>query len=144
MLLAVWAASAAVTVRRRSNPPLARACTPSSAPASCSWCWPISRIFGTVWYYLTLWGWAVGLLALVATAWTAADVVGERWSAERRARTGKRAMAAVVGVALLATLRFTVDAWNSPHADATVARDLAAVVDDAAAGLDADGGAGHG
>ena len=31
----------------------------------------MGRIFGNVWYYLTLWAWSIGLLALFATLWTA-------------------------------------------------------------------------
>lgn len=136
VLLALWAASAVVAVRRgRSTSLLALHAVVGAGIVLMVLA--ISRIFGTVWYYLTLWGWALGLLALVATVWTAADALGERWSDQQRARTARRATLAVAVVALLAVGRFTADAWNSPHADATMARDLAAVVDEAAAGLDA-------
>jgi hypothetical protein len=136
VLLALWAASAAIALRRgRSTSLIALHAVVGAGIVLMVLA--ISRIFGAVWYYLTLWGWAIGLLAFVATIWTAAEVLGERWGDEERARTAHRATTALVIVALLAVGRFTVDAWNSPHADATVARDLAAVVDAAAAGLDA-------
>lgn len=138
VLLALWGAAAVVAVRRRMNPTLLALHTVVAA-AIVLMVLAISRIFGSVWYYLTLWGWAVGLLAFVAAVWTVVEVVGERWDAERRMAHGRRAMAAVLAVGLLAVGRFTVDAWNSPHADANVARDLAAVVDEAADGLDRDG-----
>lgn len=139
VLLVLWAAAAAVAVRRGRNAALLRLHVVVGVGIVLM-ILAISRIFGTVWYYLTLWGWAIGLLALVATVWSMADRLGEGWSAERRADAGRRASAALVAVALLAVGRFTVDAWNSPHADATVARDLAAVVDQVAAGLaDGDG-----
>ena len=136
VLLALWAASAAIAVRRRRSSSLIALHAVVGAGLVLM-VLAISRIFGAVWYYLTLWGWAIGLLALVATIWTAAEVLGERWGDEKRARTARRATTALVVVGLLAVGRFTLDAWNSPHADATVARDLAAVVDEAAARLDA-------
>jgi hypothetical protein len=139
VLLALWGAAAVVAVRRRAGRSLLALHAVVGAGVVLM-VLAISRIFGTVWYYLTLWGWAIGLLALVATAWTAATVLGERWDPEKRARAGQQAMAAVVIVGVLATVRFTFDAWDSPHADANVARDLAAVVDDAAAGLESGAG----
>jgi hypothetical protein len=139
VLLALWVAAAVVAVRRRTNAALVALHAVVGAGIVLM-VLAISRIFGTVWYYLTLWGWAIGLLALVATVWTLADEVGARWTEERRERAGRGASVALLSVALLAVGRFTVDAWNSPHADATVARDLAAVVDDVAAGLDAEKG----
>ncbi len=139
VLFAFWAISAAVAVRRRRTRALLALHTVVGSGIVLM-VLAISRIFGTLWYYLTLWGWALGLLALVAAVGTALDVLGERWGDERRTRMGQRALAALVVVILLATARFTVDAWNSPHADSNVARDLAAVVDDVAAGLDAGAG----
>lgn len=133
VLLALWAVSAVVASRRRNATLVCLHAVVGTGLVLMILA--VSRIFGTVWYYLTLWGWAIGLLALVATVWTLADVLGERWSAERRASTGRMATAALVAVALLAVARFTIDAWDSPHADATVAAELASVVDQAAAGL---------
>ena len=100
----------------------------------------ISRIFGVVWYYLALWGWAIGLLAFLATVWTVADVVAERLTAERRARVSRVVTIglAVLGLAIVG--RFSVAAWDSPHADATVASALAAVIEDTDAGLNANAG----
>ncbi|MGB8859323.1 MAG: hypothetical protein WCC60_08705 [Ilumatobacteraceae bacterium] len=34
-------------------------------------CLSTGRIFGKVWYYLTLWSWSIALLAVAATLWTA-------------------------------------------------------------------------
>ncbi|MGH9275309.1 MAG: hypothetical protein ACRDZU_11745 [Acidimicrobiales bacterium] len=137
VLFALWAGAAVVGVRRRAKNDALVALHAVIGAGIVLMVVAISRIFGSVWYYLTLWGWAIGLLALVATVWTVADVVGERWDDERRASAGRRASIALLAVALLAVGRFTVDAWNSPHADATVARDLAAIVDQVADGLDA-------
>jgi hypothetical protein len=49
---------------------------------------------------------------------------------------------AVLVIAIAA--RFSIDAWNSPHADASVAAELALVVDDVADRLDAGDGAATG
>jgi MFS family permease len=138
VLLALWGASAAVAVRR-SNAAL----TSLHAVVGTGlvlMILAISRIFGAVWYYLTLWGWSIGLLALVATIWTIGDVVSERWTADRRAVADRLAKGALVALGLVTLARFSADAWDSPHADATVAAELAAVVDQASAGLDAGDG----
>jgi hypothetical protein len=95
----------------------------------------IARIFGPVWYYLLLWGWGIGVLAALAIGWTVADLVADRWS-RRRPVLARAATAALVVVGIGLVARFSVDAWNSPHSDATVAAELAAVVPDTVAGLD--------
>jgi len=101
----------------------------------------ISRIFGRVWFYLTLWGWAIGLLGLGALVWTVAVVtrgaIRTRWPAVAR---GAPLALALLG--LLITGRFTAAAWNSHHADEPVAAELAAVIDPTVAALEAgEGGA---
>lgn len=135
VLLVLWAV-AAVTATRRRHALLVRLHLLVGASIVLMLV-AISRIFGVVWYYLTLWGWAIGLLALVATVWTALDVVAAGWTPAQRAARGRAGVAVLAGVGLLITARFSVDAWSSPHADAPVAAELAAVVDDAVAGLDA-------
>jgi hypothetical protein len=138
VLIGVWAVAAAVAARRGRRA-LVRLHVVVGAGLVLM-ILAISRIFGVVWYYLTLWGWSIGLLALVAVIWTAADELGRRWSAERRAAAGRGSAVALAAVALLAAGRFSIDAWHSPHADATVASELAAVVDDVVAGLDGHAG----
>ncbi len=138
VLLLVWAVAAGVAIRRRHRALMALHAVVGSGIVLMVLA--ISRIFGVVWYYLTLWGWAIGLLTLLAVVWTAADVVGERWSADRRARTLRHAAVglAVLGLGLVA--RFAVAAPDSPHADPNVAEELAAVADEAAAGLESGAG----
>ncbi len=99
----------------------------------------ISRIFGRIWFYLTLWGWAIGLLASLALLWTVGTLVAEHVRAKRPGvLRGVPIALTIFGV--LITGRFAFAAWNSPHADASVASELAAVIDQAAAGLDANAG----
>lgn len=136
--VAVWAAAAAVAAKRRHRPLMALHAV--VAVGLVLMIVSISRIFGVVWYYLALWGWAIGLLAFLAAVWTVADVVAERRTAERRARVSHLV---TIGLALLGLAivgRFSVAAWDSPHADASVAAELAAVIDDTAAGLGASAG----
>ena len=62
-----------------------------------------ARIFGKVWYYLTLWSWLIGLVAVAATLWTAVVVAEQRWR--------RLPVTAVAGAVLaVASLAFVVDA----------------------------------
>ena len=63
-----------------------------------------SRIFGKVWYYLTLWAWVLGLLAVFATLWTAWAAIGP----DRRRRIPIVGLS--IGVLAATTAVFTVDA----------------------------------
>lgn len=142
VLVVAWAVAAAFAWRRRQ--PTLMALHAVVAAGIVLTFFAISRIFGVVWYYLILWGWGVGLLALLATGWTVVDALGERWDPDRRESAGRLAVRALVVIAVLTVGRFSVAAWDSPHADATVAAELAAVVDDAAAGLASGTGASTG
>lgn len=102
----------------------------------------ISRIFGEVWFYLRLWGWAIGLLAVTAAIATGVELLHRR-SRPPFALDRKAALVAL-GVGLVLVGRFAIDAWDSEHADASVARQLAAAVDDVEAGLEAGEGPAEG
>ncbi|MEO7429373.1 MAG: hypothetical protein ABIY48_08310, partial [Acidimicrobiales bacterium] len=138
VLVGIWALAAVVATRRRRASPMRLHLVVGAGLVLMVLA--ISRIFGTVWYYLTLWGWAIGLLAALAVVWTALDLLDERWPPARRTALATVGTAALAALGMAIVIRFSVDAWNSPHADASVAAELAAVVDDVAAGLD--GGAG--
>lgn len=95
LTLAAWAWAATVAVRRRLDGvvQLHGVVALGLALGLVS----MARIFGKVWYYLTLWAWGTTMLAVAATVWTAAVVL-----AERRGRwPSNKTMAAVAGVALL-------------------------------------------
>jgi len=67
----------------------------------------MSRIFGKVWYYLTLWAWPTTVLMTVAIAWTVLAIMGRRGDApiaHRRSRAPTASLAALVGVAATAAL----------------------------------------
>lgn len=63
-----------------------------------------ARIFGKVWYYLTLWAWVIGLVAVFATVWTAWAMRPRPAAARQWVQRGAAALLAV------ASLAFTVDA----------------------------------
>ncbi|MFT3854215.1 MAG: hypothetical protein QM733_15960 [Ilumatobacteraceae bacterium] len=63
-----------------------------------------ARIFGKVWYYLTLWAWAIALLAVLAAVWTLVQ-----WFEQRRPRP-LPVVAATLTVLLVATGLFVRDA----------------------------------
>jgi hypothetical protein len=66
------------------------------------------RIFGKVWYYLTLWAWGTTLLIVVSLVWTAWLLVRER-SAEARS-TDARTVAWLAGVTIVATTAMSIGA----------------------------------
>ena len=102
----------------------------------------ISRIFGKVWYYLTLWLWGTTVLLVVATLATA--VV---WWRQRPAASGSPTRArspigpmlmALMGVASVAA--FTIDAARADVPEAHLSDSLAALVPQTVAALEADMG----
>jgi len=73
----------------------------------------MSRIFGKIWYYLTLWAWTSTTLIVVAVVWTAAAYVRSRLGDER-ARTPRLAMAGVaVLVAVGSYTALTAEAFGA-------------------------------
>ena len=73
----------------------------------------MSRIFGKIWYYLTLWAWTSTTLIVVAVVWTAAAYVRSRLGDER-ARTPRLAMAGVAAlVAVGSYMALTAEAFGA-------------------------------
>jgi hypothetical protein len=102
----------------------------------------ISRIFGKVWYYLTLWLWGTTVLLVVATLATVVVWWRQRHAAsgsQTRARSPIGAMLlALVGAASVAA--FTVDAARADVPEAHLSDTLAALVPQTVAALEADVG----
>jgi hypothetical protein len=76
--------------------------------------------------------------------WTIAEVVGDGWDHDRRARFGRASSLGLGLVAVAIVTRFTVAAPDSVHSDATVSSELELVVDDVADGLRSGQGAATG
>lgn len=142
VLMGAWGLTAVVALRRRYRPLIAlHAVVGTSAVLMAL---SVSRIFGVVWYYLTLWGWTIGLLGLLAAGWTVIQVLEDRVAGVSRPRVVVGAVVALASLGMATVLGFSLAAWNSDHADPTVAAELAAVIDDVATGLDANAGAATG
>ena len=95
VVFVLWVAVAVVAARRGHR--RLNALNAVIAVALVAQAFSISRIFGKVWYYLTLWAWGTTLLVVVSIAWTIALLVAGR----RDERVVERSVwaAAVVGLA---------------------------------------------
>jgi hypothetical protein len=139
-VLALWAASVVLAwrLRHRALMALHTVVAASLLFASAS----ISRIFGKVWYYLTLWLWGTTVLLVVATLATVVVWWRQRHAAsgsQTRARSPIGAMLlALVGAASVAA--FTVDAARADVPEAHLSDTLAALVPQTVAALEADVG----
>jgi len=89
----------------------------------------ISRIFGILWYYLVLWAWGLNVLMLVAVGWTLGVVVGRRLQGATRQRADTAGRVALIGVAVVMTVVFAVEAADVEFPTPRLSRTLGAVVD---------------
>lgn len=89
----------------------------------------LSRVFGFVWYYLSLWAGGTFALLLVAMGWTVASAVDRRLDAATRAgarlRAGRALQAGLAGVVVVSTAVFTVEASSAEVPDARLSGMLA-------------------
>jgi hypothetical protein len=160
-LLLAWAAAAAVAVRIVRD----RRIIALHAVAGVGLvlgAFSISRIFGLTWYYLMLWMWTIAVVMALATAWTAVAW----WTGARRDGRGPRSAhdaadgstvvaagrhgpgfalaAAMAVVALLLTVRTSIDATDAEPSDAQLSVVLNDLVDPTVAGLERGEGAATG
>ncbi len=93
-----------------------------------------ARIFGTVWFYLLLWAWALCALILFAIGWTVVELVRARdANAARFARVGS---AVLIGVIVVSSVAFAVQARNVTVQTPRLNETLGAVVGPTATALD--------
>jgi hypothetical protein len=95
----------------------------------------IARVFGKVWYYLSLWAWSIALLAVLAAVWTAVSW----WEARSPRRV--RVSAAAFAIIAVATIAFVRDAALVRPPEDRLGRTLAALVPSTEAALRAGTGA---
>jgi hypothetical protein len=93
-----------------------------------------ARIFGTVWFYLLLWAWALCALILFAIGWTAVELVRSR-EPETSVRLAPIGSGALAGLALVMTIVFAVQAADVTVQSPRLNRTLGAVVGPAATAL---------
>jgi hypothetical protein len=75
-VLAAWVVAVVITVRRR-HLPLIRLNAVLAVALAVGW-FSMTRIFGKIWFYLTLWAWGTALLVLVSIVWTAYLLLRDR------------------------------------------------------------------
>lgn len=103
----------------------------------------ITRIFGLTWYYLMLWMWAVGGLALLAAAWTAG--LAATRGRDLPSLSGRAPAFALAALAALVTAHTTAaDGLDPVRSDEEVSDVLGALVPDTIAALERSEGAATG
>ncbi len=90
------------------------------------------RIFGLIWYYLTLWAWGTTTLLLVAICWT-----GVAWMRERDRVVDVRVLTVAIGaVAVVVTAATSVAAIGTDHPEERLGDTLGELVEPTVAALD--------
>lgn len=95
----------------------------------------MTRIFGTIWYYLTLWAWPALLLVMVSIGWASTDALRRHrptWSPDRR-----RLMAATGAAAAVLTVISIGAATVARVPDPMLSAGLGAVIDPTVAAVTA-------
>jgi hypothetical protein len=132
-VLAVWVGCAVLAWRRRHHLLLALHAT--LAAAFVLGAFSMGRIFGKVWYYLTLWAWTTTWLVVAAIVWTLVLEARHRWPERRRwVRLAGAALVTIVGVGSYAAL--TVEAFGVQAPEQHLSDTLREVVAPTAAALD--------
>ncbi len=85
------------------------------------------RIFGKVWYYLTLWAWSITALVVAAVIWTAIAAVARRLGDERR-RLDQVVTAGLVVVGSVMWMTLVAQAASVAVPEEHLSRPLGAVV----------------
>jgi hypothetical protein len=96
----------------------------------------IGRVFGRLWFYLSLWAWSIAVLAAVAMAWTVVLAVRRRAPGAGSERALRLAAGGVALVGIVAVAHNAIEARDAPHSDADVVAMAASVVPPTAAALD--------
>jgi hypothetical protein len=96
-----------------------------------------ARIFGTVWFYLLLWAWALCALIVFAIGWTVVEMIRAHDDQPRDlARAARIGSAALAGIALVSSVVFAVQAGDVTVQTPRLNNTLGAVVGPAAAALE--------
>jgi len=134
LLLIAWAVAAIVAWRVRPRPrALVRLHLVTAVALGLSFI-ATSRIYGELWFYLVLSMWAIAGMMAVSSIWTAVIAVKPRVGDP--ARVARIGLAVLIAITVLFSVRSATDASGVEHSDATVVRELHAVVPDTVAALD--------
>ena len=135
-----WVAAAAWAIRRRHRD-LMTLHAVSAVAVVVGWV-SISRIFGKVWFYLTLWMSGAVLLATLAMLWTAWLVGRERWA--HRAPSPRQVALAGLAITGVVTVCSLVAAIGHQVPEDDLAEDVRLIMPAVTAALDAHEGAATG
>lgn len=146
ILVAIWAAAVVVAWRLRHGPLLRLHLVVGATLVLGAI--SMSRILGKLWYYLTLWGWTVLSVLVLAVCWTAvAAVVARRQAAgdtERTAHVRRGVTVVLAALALVSTVVFSVEAARVDPPEVGLSDALGEVVGPTADALAAGEGAAAG
>jgi hypothetical protein len=134
VLLAAWAISVVAAWRLRQGALLRLHGLAAAALALAAV--SMSRISGPAWYYLTLWGWGITAVLIVALGWTVCAMLNRTVDGPRRQRLGVAGAVGVLGVVVLSTLSFAVDAADTDVAHPQLSATMAVLVPQTLEGLD--------
>ncbi len=125
VVFAAWIAAAIVAVRRR-HLPLIRLDAVLAVALIVGW-FSMTRIFGKIWFYLTLWAWGTALLVLVSIVWAAYLVVRERFDRPRSVSWSRYVVGAAITVPTVLSL---IAATTIQVPEENLSTGLGAVLDD--------------
>ena len=131
VVFVLWVAAAVWAVRRRHRSLMALHAVLATALAV--QLVSISRIFGKVWYYLTLWAWGTALLVAVSIIWTACIVIAEHRS-DLRLRS--RVPYVAGGIAVIATVASIIASATLDVPDPQLSGPLRTVLPDTVEAID--------
>jgi len=106
IVFVAWGAAVVVAVRRR-HLPLLRLDAVLAVALFVGW-FSMTRIFGKIWFYLTLWAWGTALLVLVSIVWAAFLVVRDRFDDRTIGSWNRPLIAAAIAVPALLSLMAAV------------------------------------
>jgi hypothetical protein len=132
-LLAVWGAAVAVAWRLRIRGPLTLHALVATGLAL--GVYSTGRVFGKLWYYLTLWAWGLAVLAAGAVLWTLLAAVERRLDQDRRERSLVVTSGALAGAVVVLSVAL---AWQAPGTEPPaplLSRGLGLVIDPTEAAL---------
>ncbi|MGB3735169.1 MAG: hypothetical protein WA964_09465 [Ilumatobacter sp.] len=102
VVFVAWIVATTIAVRRR-HLPLIRLDAVLAVALLVGW-FSMTRIFGKIWFYLTLWAWGTALLVLVSIGWTTYLVVRDRFDDRLPGRWKRLVVGAAIAVPTVLSL----------------------------------------
>ena len=93
----------------------------------------VSRVFGPLWYYLTLWAWALAGLAIATTVWTGLIVLERRSTDASRVR--RQSTVLLAALVVVSAVALAAQARSLAPPDPTMSAALGGVVEPTATAL---------